>query len=108
MAKLSPDVPQEVVDVANAIAWERIDESVQRERIATLEEWLQGRIRLKTPGQAYGGSGGQRVRRAVPQWVLDILSKYDYTPFGNAFMRKAMKGAALGYLRSFNIPLIDD
>lgn len=108
MPTVTRDVPQEVVDLANIIAWEKIPESKQRQRIGELEQFIQGRLNVKDPYKDYPGAGGQRVRRAVPQWVLDILSKYDYSSYNSPFMRRLMKTGAIAYLKAHNIPLIED
>jgi hypothetical protein len=104
---VAPDVPQAVIDLANAIAWERIDEAEQRRGIAELETVIAKHLPKKQPGQTYPGKGGQRIRNAVPQWVLDKLSTYEYTKAPtNALAIAAMKTVALNALRSRGVPLI--
>lgn len=105
--QLSPDVPQAVVDLANAIHWEIIDEAEQRRGIAELEMFIQKHLPFKQAGKIYGGSGGQRVRSAVPQWVLDKLSSYEYDKAPkNKLAIAAMKTLALNQLRKRGVPLI--
>lgn len=106
MPTIAKDTPQEVVDLANMIAWERIPEHEQRAKVELLEKFIQDKIKRKVAGRNYGGTGRQRVRNAVPQWVLDKLGEYDYTPF-SSIMRSMMKVGAIAYMKKQNIPLID-
>ncbi|MBU3720562.1 MAG: hypothetical protein FGM22_07350 [Burkholderiaceae bacterium] len=105
--KLSPDVPQAVCDLANAIHWEMIDEAEQRRGIAELETVIAKHLPMKKQGQQYPGAGGQRIRNAVPQWVLDKLSLYDYAKAPkNTLAQNVMKSLALNQLRKRGVPLI--
>ena len=105
--KLSPDVPQTVVDLANAIKWEAIDEAEQRRGIAELETVIAKYLPKKREGVTYNGKGGQRIRNAVPQWVLDKLSTYDFTNAPtNPIAVAAMRTFALAQLRKRGVPLL--
>lgn len=105
--KLSSDVPQAVCDLANAIHWEKIDEAEQRRGIAELETVIAKYLPKKTAGVQYAGVGGQRIRNAVPQWVLDKLSTYDYTNAPTSTIAIAMmKSFALNQLRKRGVPLL--
>lgn len=105
MPSVAKDTPQEVIDLANMIAWERIPESEQRAKVQLLEDFIKDKIKAKVPGKDYGGLGRQRVRNAVPQWVLDKLSAYDYSSFGT-IQRTLIKQGAIIFLKKNNIPLI--
>lgn len=105
--KLSPDVPQAVCDLANAIHWEIIDEAEQRRGIAELETVIAKHLPKKSATGSYPGPGGQRIRNAVPQWVLDKLSTYDYSNApSNALALGMMKAFALTQLRKRGVPLL--
>lgn len=107
--KLSPDVPQAVCDLANAIKWENIDEAEQRRGIAELEAVIAKHLPKKVDGITYPGRGGQRIRNAVPQWVLDKLSTYDYRSAPtNAIALGMMKSFALNQLRKRGVPLLNN
>lgn len=108
MKPLFEDIPQELVDVMNAIQFSAIAPDKQAVLLQQLQTWVEqelvakGHIRVRT--RQNNPIGKFRLRPNIPDAAFDLLNRYDYGK-PSLVTRVALRSKALEYLRSIGIPL---
>lgn len=93
---IAPDVPQVLIDLANSINYAVVSPNTLAVKIRELDEAAQKACQqfptlLKKRSVPYTPSGAisnHKVKTVVPQALLDVFNKYDFSGFNKAGMLK--------------------
>lgn len=89
---IANDIPKELIDLANSIDFSRVAPPMLTQKCAELEQAAHKACSLfpallKVRAQPYkptGVSNKFAVRKDVPQELLDVFNKFDFTGFNKA------------------------
>lgn len=112
---IAPDVPQELIDLANKINYAVVPQQTLIAKITELDNAAQKACsqfpelikRRTNPYKPTGTPSKHKVKTVVPQQLLDVFNKYDFTGFNKAGLlkKKAIIFAFQTYVNS-NLPTV--
>jgi len=93
---IAPDVPQALIDLANSINYAAVSPSMLSVKIRELDEAAKKACqqfpdllkKRNVPFTPSGAKSNHKVKTVVPQQLLDVFNKYDFSGFNKAGMIK--------------------